>query len=216
MTSLAALALGSSLMATALSSQAPDETSTFETEAQARQEHEESKRAQQTRLRASMAVGTMLEVGSLIFHLLDTSLVARDLKMSSAGCDGPDDPCWGAPFMVLIPAGATTMGWIGAARLAAGRGADLTDSTMFWVGTGVEAAAYALWFFTWSERSRNGRLAVDSTFVSMVFLGTVMQVWGALSGPTRKQAASARALHWAPGCAPVAGGVTCGIAVAGL
>jgi len=215
MTSLVALVLGSSLMAAAEPAQVSEEDSSVETESHVRPERE-STRTRQARARAGMAVGTMLEVGSLFFHLVDSSLVVRDLKMSNAGCNGPDDPCEGAPFLALIPAGAITMGWIGAARFAAGREADLTDSTLFWVGTSVEAAASLVWLVTWDYRSRDARLAADSTVAGLAFVGTVLQVWGALAGPTRKQASSPRAVHWVPGCVPAAGGLACGIAVAGL
>ena len=158
-----------------------------------------------------------------MFHVFNGGwLIGTDLKLSGAGCNAPDKPCGGPPFLLLIPAGATTMGWIGAARLAEAREANLRDSSVYWVGTAVEISGYLVAFAGAGQKGRTARLAWDTAFVSMAALGTILQVVGAHTGPTRAEvepvaARSPRPVHrLVPGCAPTSGGFMCGIALAGF
>jgi hypothetical protein len=164
-------------------------------------------------------MGTLLELGSVTFHALNGDMfIGRDLRLSSAGCNAPDKPCGGPPFVLLVPAGATTMGWLGAARIAEAREANLRDSWLYWVGSGVEVAAYVVWAASSHSNSKDARLAWDTTFVSMAALGTTLQVVGALVGPSRAEVEilASHSPHVIPGCALVARGMTCGIVLAGF
>ncbi len=220
MTSLAALLLGSSLMAMAGGSEiATEDQAAMETPVQPQPSSREVKRTKQRRAAVNRFFGITLELGSAMFHFFNGAwLIGTDLKLSSAGCDAPDKPCGGPPFLLLVPAGATTMGWIGAVRLAEAREANLRDSTVYWVGTGVEIAAYLVALAGAGQKGRSARLTWDTTFVSMAALGTVLQVVGAFTGPTRAEleTVASHSPRVIPGCAPISGGLTCGIALAGF
>ena len=132
-------------------------------------------------------------------------------------CTG-DDCNKGTPVVLCLPAGAIAMGSIGATRLAAGREASIWRSPLFWAGTAVTVltipAAVAVTYAFQSERNR--RVAADTALVAGFVLGNVIQVWGAFTAPPRAVAAGARPLSLAPGCGPTAGGVVCGLALAGF
>jgi anti-sigma factor RsiW len=109
------------------------------------------------------------------------------------------------------------MGWIGAARLAEAREANLRNSSVYWVGTAVEISSYLVALAGSGQKGRTARLGWDTTFVSMAALGTLLQVVGAHTGPTRAEVetVAARPLGLVPVCAPTSGGLMCGIALAG-
>ncbi len=220
MTGLALLVLGSTLMAAdGGEATPPDDQAAVDAPEQPKQGSWEGRRIKQRRAAANAIIGSTLEVGSVLLHVLNGGIfIGRDLGLSSEGCNASDNPCGGPPFFIVVPLGATTMGWIGAARLAEAREANLRDSWMYWVGTGVEIGAYLVTAPGWGAKGKNARLAWDTTFVSMAALGTVLQVVGALTGPTRADvdAVASRSPHVIPGCAPILGGMTCGIAVAGF
>ena len=120
--------------------------------------------------------------------------------------------------MLVLPAGAIAMGWIRATRLAAGREASIWRSPVFWAGTAVTvltipaavAVSYAF------QNDRNRRVAADTALVAGFVLGNVIQVWGAYTAPPRDVPAGTRPLSVAPGCGPTAGGIVCGLALAGF
>lgn len=157
--------------------------------------------------------GVALEVGAGLFHLLTASAVIGD----DPSCVG--DECHrGSPVLVLLPATAIAMGWIGATRLAAGREASIWRSPVFWVGTAVTivtlpAAVAATYAF---QSDRHQRVAGGTTLVAGFVLGNVIQVWGAFTAPPREPPVGPRELSVAPGCAPTAGGIACGLALAGF
>ena len=220
MTSLAVLVLASSLMAvTGGSEMPPDDQDAIETPVPPPPSSREVRRGKQLRAAVNRFFGITLEIGSTMFHVFNGSwLIGTDLRLSSAGCNAPDKPCGGPPFLLLIPAGATTMGWIGAARLAEAREANLRDSSVYWVGTAVEISSYLVALAGSGQKGRTARLGWDTTFVSMAALGTILQVVGAHTGPTRAEVETiaARPLRLVPVCAPTSGGLTCGIALAGF
>jgi hypothetical protein len=231
MTSLAVLVLGSSLMAMAGGEETlPDDPGEIGTVHQPQPRGRDAKLARKTQTREARLsqhrhaaintfFGVTLELGSAMLHYLNgVWLIGTDLRLSSAGCNAPDNPCGGPPFLVMIPAGATTMGWIGAARLAESREANLRDSTVFWVGTGIELSAYVVGLAGAGQKGKTARLAWHTTFVSMAALGTILQVVGAFTGPTRAETevVASRSSRAFPGCAPISGGFMCGIAMTGL
>ena len=121
-----------------------EDQAAMETPVQPQPSSREVMRAQQRRAAVNRFFGITLELGSAVFHFLNGAwLIGTDLKLSSAGCDAPDKPCGGPPFLLLVPAGATTMGWIGAVRLAEAREANLRDSTVYWRAQGRRAARHA-------------------------------------------------------------------------
>jgi hypothetical protein len=218
MIGLAALVLGTSLLA---ASGPEDVDSDYQTMADTSKEVSPETISPKLQLKHRQMVknaimGVGLEMGSVLFHALDGTFIGQDLGLTSAGCDAPDNPCGGPPFIILIPLGATTMGWIGAARLAEAREADLRDSWVYWVGSALEIGSYLALAKGSDHRDRNGRLAWHTAFVSMASLGTVLQVIGALTGPTRSELVASRSPRVAPGCAPLSGGVACGVLVSGF
>ena len=220
MTSLAALVFGSSLLAMTGGPSAPsDDQAAVDEPAPPPPTRAEARRARQRQAAMNGFFGVSLEIGSTLFHVLSGLwLIGTDVRMSSAGCDAPDKPCSGPPFLILIPAGATTMGWFAATRLAESREADLRDSWVYWVGSAVEVSAIGVALAGSGKKSRSARLALDTTCVSMAALGTVLQAVGAFTGPTRAQveALAARSPRVVPGCAPTSGGFVCGITLAGF
>jgi hypothetical protein len=220
MMSFAALVLGSSLMAMTGGADIPaEDQDADETPAEPQPSRREVRRAKQIRSAVNGFFGITLELGSALFHYENAAVfIGTDLKLASAGCDAPDKPCSGSPIVLAIPPGATTMGWIGAAFLAEAREANLRDSSVYWVGTGVEVAAYLVFIGGGEKKARSARLAWDTTFVSMAALGTILQVVGAFTGPTRAEveAVASHSSHVVPGCAPISGGLVCGIAMAGF
>ena len=216
MTSLAALVLGSSLVAMAGGHASSDEDA-VDTPEQAAPPAEAAKRSKHARAAVNAFMGISLEMGSVLFHVFNGGIfIGGDLDLTSAGCDAPDKPCGGPPFLIAVPLGAATMGWIGAARLAEAREANLRDSWVYWVGSAIEVASVVPLAAAEGHKDRDGRLAWHTTFVSMAALGTVLQVAGALTGPTRAEVVASRSPRVFPGCAPVSGGLTCGVLVAGF
>jgi len=173
-------------------------------------------RRKQRHVAFNLLAGIGLEAGAALFYVGTGGFIQRDLDLTSAGCDAPDNPCGGPPTVLLIPGSATALGVLGATRFAAARDAALWRSPVFWAGTFVEASAYVVWAATGYLRTRSERLTWDTTFLATAVVGTGMQVWGALIAPPRDAEPAAHALHLAPGCAPTAGGVVCGLALAGF
>src|SRR5436190_1058545 len=67
------------------------------------------------------------------------------------------------------------------------------------------------------DATRNQQLYTDTAFIAGSAIGTVMQVWGALTAPPRNVEATTHALRVAPACGPTAGGgAVCGLALAGF
>ena len=217
MLTLATLVLGSTLATTS----AADAPAAAEAPAAEQpvvsplQERTERRRRRMAKIHTVAGVG--LEVGAGLLHVLTaTTFIGHD-----SSCNGSDSQCrMGTPIVVFLPAGAITLGWIGAARLAAGREASIWRSPLFWAGTGVTllaplaAAAVASAMFNAGPGSRNERVAADATIVAGFVLGNVIEVWGAFTAPPRDTPPAARALSLAPGCAPTSGGIVCGLALA--
>jgi hypothetical protein len=157
--------------------------------------------------------GVALEIGAGFLHFVTGwGLIGHDLS-----CTG-DECRLGTPVVLFVPAGAVAMGWIGATRLASGREASIWRSPVFWGGTAVTVltipASVAVTYAFQSDRGR--RVAFDTAFVTGLVLGNVIQVWGAYTAPPRDLPAGTRPLTVAPGCAPTASGVVCGLALAGF
>jgi hypothetical protein len=179
-----------------------------------------AERRRQRRIGFNIIVGGALELGAGLLYVGTSGFISRDLKLTSAGCDAPDQPCRiGTPVVLLIPGSATALGVLGATRLAAAREANVWRSPMFWAGSAVSVAAYLAWGATGDLKTRNERLTWDTTFLAGAVLGTAMQVWGALIAPRRdaEPAPGARSLHAAPGCGATSGhAIVCGLALAGF
>lgn len=192
MMNIAALVFGSSLMAMAGGADfSGDAQAAFDLPVELPTPGEVT-RAKLRRASVNRFFGIALEFGSVVFHTINGGmLIGRDLKFSSAGCNAPDKPCGGPPFLLVIPAGATTMGWIGSARFAESREANLRNSLVYWLGTVVEIGAYFALAIGGNAKTREGRLAQDTCFVSMAALGTLLQVIGAFTGPTRAEVEAA-------------------------
>jgi hypothetical protein len=188
--------------------------------------------ARAERRRHTMAVvktvtGVGMEVGSALLYLVTAdSLIARDVNLPPAGCSAPDKPpaqrpCYaGTPVVLLFPVGAVGLGWAGATFLAAGRDASIWRSPLFWAGTGVQLATSALAIVVAGRAdTRNQQLFADTTFIAGALAGTVMEVWGAGTAPLRHVETVETVEHaprLAPACGPTAGGVVCGLALAGF
>ena len=219
---LAVLVLGSSLMATAGPVDAVDPPPP---------DPRAVKRALRVeRRRHTMAVvktvtGVAMEVGSALLYWGTADwLIGRDINLPPAGCNAPDKPpvqrpCYtGTPVVLVFPVGAIGLGWAGATFLAAGRDASIWRSPLFWAGTGVQLATSALAAVVAGD-TRNQQLFADTTFIAGALAGTVLEVWGAGAAPLRHPEIVHPVAHtprFAPGCAPTAGGVVCGLALAGF
>ena len=122
--------------------------------------------------------------------------------------------------MLVFPVGAIGLGWAGATFLAAGRDASIWRSPLFWAGTGVQlATTVAGSVVAGRADSRNQQLVGDTIFLAGALAGTVMEVWGAGTAPLRhleNVQPVAHAPRFAPACGPTAGGVVCGLALAGF
>jgi len=163
-------------------------------------------------------LGVGLELGSALFYAETGAwLIGRDVDLPSDGCHAASKPCYtGTPVVLLFPVGAIGMGAFGATRLAAAREAAIWRSPTFWAGVSVQLATFMGVFVLGRDDTRNHKLYSDTAFVAGSALGTVIQVWGGLTAPPRDADAPTHALRLAPACGPTAGGVVCGLALAGF
>jgi len=210
---LAALVLGSSLMVTADAAEPPAP----DPRALRRAKHAE--RHRRTMVVVNTVLGVGLELGSALFYVGTADwLIGRDVDLPSDGCQAASKPCdgKGTPVVLLGPVGAIAMGVVGATRLAAAREAAIWRSPTFWAGVSVQLATFMGVFVLGRDDTRNHKLYSDTAFVAGSALGTVIQVWGGLTAPPRDADAPTHALRLAPACGPTAGGVVCGLALAGF
>jgi hypothetical protein len=212
MMSLAALFLGSSLMVTADAVEPPPP----DPRALKRVRHAE--RHRRTMVAVNTLLGVGLELGSALFYAETGAwLIGRDVDLPSDGCHAASKPCYiGTPVVLLFPVGAIGMGAFGATRLAAAREAAIWRSPVFWAGVGVQLATLSGIVAFGGDATRNQQLYSDTAFIAGSAIGTVMQVWGALTAPPRNVEATTHALRVAPACGPTAGGAVCGLALAGF
>jgi len=215
MTSLAALVLASALTVTAGAVDAlpPDPPP----DPRALKRAQRAERRRRTMAAVHTIVGVGLELGSALFYA-ETALwlIGRDVDLPSDGCQAASNPCGGGtPVVLAFPLGAIAMGVVGATQLSAGREAAIWDSPIFWAGAGVQLATLVV-VVGLDTKTRNQQLAADTTFIGGLVIGTVLQVVGAATAPPRDVESVAHAPRLAPACAPTAGGVMCGLALAGF
>ena len=86
---------------------------------------------------------------------------------------------------------------------------------MLWAGVGVQLGTLAGIVAFGGDATRNQQLS-DTAFIAGSAIGTVMQVWGALTAPPRNVEATTHALRVTRACGPTAGGTVCGLALAGF
>lgn len=176
-----------------------------------------AERSRQRRKAVNTVVAIGLEIGATLFYVSTADGIRSDLQLTSAGCNAPDQPCrLGTPVAVLIPVSGMVMGGAGAERMAAARDANIWGSPLFWVGTATEVLAFGVSLSGTNQDTRNQRLARDTILVAGAVVGTTLQIWGAMSAPPREAKLASRSLRLAPGCGPTAGGVMCGLAMAGF
>ncbi len=225
MTVLAALVLGSTLMAAGGTETPSTEQidSAEQAEAapapdpKAARRAEKIARRRRTMLKLHKIGGVALEVASTGLHALSAvGFIGADADLPPEGCAAPDMPCkGGTPVVLFIPAGAMVTGWIGATRIAAAREASIWRSPLFWFGTAVSLASWVVPAFVGDGTARKDRITADVVLVAGLVSGTAVQMWGAFLAPPREVSASG-SLHLAPGCGPTSGGVACGLTLAGF
>ena len=162
------------------------------------------------------AVGAAMEVGSGLFYgLTAASVFGSDLHPSDASADASQRSVDGNVAIVFLPIAATALGFGGATCLASGRETAYWRSPLFWSGAAVEIAAYGA-LMIGGAHHRTGELVGRSISMAASVLGTVMEVWGAMTAPPRDLRPSAQALRIVPGCGLGPNAVVCGFGVAGL
>jgi len=214
MTSLAALVLGSALTVTAGAVDALPPAPPPDPRALKRAQRAERRR--HTMAVVHTVVGVGLEIGAALFYAETAIWFFGDDDMPSSGCQGGSNSCGGGtPAVLLFPVGAIAMGVVGATQLSAGREAAIWNSPIFWAGAGVQLATlvFAAGFAT---DPGNHKLAADTTFIVGSLVGTVLQVVGAATAPPRDVEVVAHAPRVTPACGPTAGGMMCGLALAGF
>jgi hypothetical protein len=175
---------------------------------------EKIRRRRLTMLKLHTFGGVALEVGSTALYALTAAWLIDDSKED---CGAPDMPCKGTPVVLFVPVGAVATGWIGATRLAAAREASIWRSPMFWGGTAVSVLSpLVAASIRFDGTTRNGRLSTDAVLVAGLVSGTALQMWGAFLAPPREVKTASRSPHLGPGCGPTAGGIVCGLALAGF
>jgi len=227
MTVLAALVLGSMLMAAGGTETASTEQidSAEQAEAapapdpKAARRAEKIARRRRTMLKLHTIGGVALEVASTGLHALTAvGFIDADANLPPEGCAAPDMPCkGGTPVVLFVPMGAMATGWIGATRIAAAREASFLRSPLFWFGTAVSLASWVVpALVVDGGDTRRDRLTIDVVLVAGLVSGTAVQMWGAFLAPPREVKVASSSLHLAPGCGPTSGGVACGLTLAGF
>jgi hypothetical protein len=231
MTMLAALVLGSTLMAvggtetpsTAQPAVTPiqqfdsGESAAVPPDPRAARRADRIARRRRTMLKVHLIGGVALEVASTGLHALTAAgFIGADADLPPEGCAAPDMPCRGTPIVLFVPVGAMATGWIGATRLAAAREASIWRSPLFWAGTAVSIASWVVPALVVDGDTRKDRLTVDVVLVAGLVSGTAVQMWGAFLAPPREVKVASGSLHLAPGCGPTSGGVACGLMLAGF
>src|SRR5262245_46580391 len=188
MTALAALVLGSTLMAAGGSETPSTEQIDSAEQAEAAPAPDpkaERRAAEVARRRRTMLTlhkigGVALEVASTGLHAMTAAMfIDADADLPREGCAAPDMPCkGGTPVVLFVPMGAMATGWIGATRIAAAREASIWRSPLFWGGTAVSLASWVVPAVVVHGDTRKDRLTIDVVLVAGLVSGTAVQLWG--------------------------------------
>jgi hypothetical protein len=220
MFSLSALVLATNLLAAAPETlAAPDEDPFAAPAAQPKPARRPVAQSSFRRSGKHTFFGLVLETGAALLYLGTGAMtVGLDANLPPEGCNAASKPCaMGTPIFVFLPAGATTLGWIGASRFAAANDANMWRSPLFWTGTALALGAYLAWGMALGQQTRNPRLVWDTTGITMAVVGTALQVAGAVTAPKRDPDPDDYAFRLMPGCGPTASrGLVCGLSWTGF